>query len=111
MTLQGAARKASEEIYQVIPEFTKLDMENAEAIILRHYEEYECSKDLLIYRAVRELAFIQEVENCHSGLCKTSEGKSIISDGMELLGIDDLSGETLDTAKMPAPPVDGNEKP
>lgn len=55
---------------------------NAEEIKLRK----------LLYRAVRELSYIQcvELEGDHS-LCATPEGNSIVEEGMKLLGVNDLS--------------------
>lgn len=52
--------------------------------------------DRLLFRAVRELNAVDSVENCHSGLCKSSEGRDIVEEGMKLLGIADLSGERLE---------------
>ena len=49
----------------------------------------------LLYRAVRELEYIQSAENCRSGLCATSEGKEIIEAGMTLLSVKDLAAEYL----------------
>ena len=49
----------------------------------------------LLYEAVVELEYIQCVENCHSGLCATPKGADIVNRGMELLGVKDLSTETL----------------
>ena len=49
----------------------------------------------LLYRAIKELDYVQSVENCGSGLCATSAGREIISDGMELLGVTNLEAEEL----------------
>jgi hypothetical protein len=54
----------------------------------------------LLYDAILELGYIQEVENCHSGLCATSNGKDIVDRGIALLGVEDLSGENWHTAKL-----------
>ena len=53
----------------------------------------------MLYRAVCELEYVQSVENCHSGLCASAEGRAIIEAGMKLLGVADLSGDTLATTK------------
>ena len=45
----------------------------------------------LLRRAIIELEYIQCVENCHSGLCATSEGKAIVESGTALLGLKDLA--------------------
>jgi hypothetical protein len=55
----------------------------------------------ILYKAVRELAYVQEVENCHSGLCATAAGNEIIALGMAQLGVKDLSAESLN------PPQEG----
>ena len=57
----------------------------------------------LLYRAVRELNAVDSVENCHSGLCKSCEGRAIVEDGMKLLGIADLSGERLEDCPQTHP--------
>lgn len=49
----------------------------------------------LLYEAIVELAYVQEVENCHSGLCATPKGKEIVNQGMKLLNVADLSREHL----------------
>jgi hypothetical protein len=48
----------------------------------------------LLYRAIRELQYIQEM-SCGSGLCATSEGKAIIDAGMKILGVPDLGKDEL----------------
>jgi hypothetical protein len=48
-----------------------------------------------LHRAVRELEYIQCVENCHSGLCATSEGAEIVKQGMAVLGQTDLADEPI----------------
>ena len=47
----------------------------------------------LLYRAIRELAYVQTMPD-HS-LCASSNGASIVSEGMALLGGADLSAEEL----------------
>jgi hypothetical protein len=54
----------------------------------------------MLYRAVRELEYVQSVENCNSGLCASAEGRDVVEAGMKLLGVADLSGDTLATTKM-----------
>lgn len=44
-----------------------------------------------LYDAIRELSYVQSVENCHSGLCATAAGKEIVERGMYLLTLSDLS--------------------
>ena len=50
--------------------------------------------ETMLYRAVRELAYIHNVENCHSGLCKTGEGEWCIRNGMDILGIKDFGDDS-----------------
>lgn len=45
---------------------------------------------LLLFECIRELEYIQCVENCNSGLCATSLGRDLVRRGIELLGIRDL---------------------
>jgi len=47
----------------------------------------------LLYRAVRELGYVQEMED-HS-LCASAEGKAVVDEGIKLLGCGDLSHEEL----------------
>jgi len=49
----------------------------------------------LLYRAVKELGYVQEMED-HS-LCASAEGKEVVEEGMKLLGVPDLSYEELPT--------------
>ena len=49
----------------------------------------------LLYECIVELEYVQSVENCSSGLCASSAGKDLIERGMKLLGVKDLSAETL----------------
>lgn len=56
----------------------------------------------LLYQCVRELSYVKSVENCNSGLCATSLGADLVKRGMELLGVTDLSRETLAEAECPA---------
>jgi len=49
----------------------------------------------MLFHALRELSYVQSVENCHSGLCATAEGAEIIERGIQLLGVRDLSEEAL----------------
>ncbi len=49
----------------------------------------------LLYEAIVELEYAQNVENCNSGLCASAKGKEIIKRGMQLLRVKDLSRETL----------------
>ncbi len=42
----------------------------------------------LLYRAIRELEYVQQVPGA---LAASSEGRSIIDDGMAMLGVKDLS--------------------
>jgi hypothetical protein len=51
--------------------------------------------EYLLHRAIRELSYIQSVENCHSGLCATSEGEEIIEEGMKALGLKDLADDPV----------------
>jgi hypothetical protein len=55
----------------------------------------------LLYEAIVELEYIQCVESPgdHS-LCQTSHGREIVKRGMELLNLEDLSGETFRQAKF-----------
>jgi hypothetical protein len=48
-----------------------------------------------LYQAIRELSYVQSVENCNSGLCATTLGEAIIEKGMELLRVKDLAREHL----------------
>ena len=50
-----------------------------------------------LYQAIRELSYVQSVENCRSGLCATSLGEEIIEIGMSLLRVQNLSAERLYT--------------
>lgn len=52
----------------------------------------------LLYRAIRELNYIHEVEGVPAGvsdLVTTAEGKQVVAQGMRALGVDDLSRESL----------------
>ena len=49
----------------------------------------------LLYQCIRELNYVQSVENCNSGLCATSLGEALIKKGMEVLRVKDLSKEHL----------------
>ena len=66
-----------------------------DALAARHDEV-----NSMLYRAVRELEYVQSVENCNSGLCASAEGRDVVEAGMKLLGVADLSGDTLATTKM-----------
>lgn len=55
----------------------------------------------LLYQSIRELDYVQSVENCNSGLCATSLGKDLVEKGLKLLAIKDLSKETLYSDKEP----------
>ena len=59
-------------------------------------ENARSQAEKLLYRAIRELEYVQSVENCHSGLCASAEGKAIIEAGCVLLGTSDFSAEELD---------------
>ena len=48
-------------------------------------EEIE-ARESLIRRMAIELEYIQAVENCESGLCATSLGKSLIEEAEKMLG-------------------------
>jgi hypothetical protein len=48
-----------------------------------------------LYQSIRELSFVQSVENCQSGLCATSFGEALIDAGMKLLGVKDLADHHL----------------
>jgi hypothetical protein len=59
--------------------------------------------DELLYQCIRELEYVQSVENCSSGLCASAAGRELIEEGMKALGVADLSGETLaETARVKA---------
>jgi len=60
--------------------------------------------EALLYKAIKELDYVQSVENCTSGLCASAEGKELIERGMKLLGVKDLSAETLDRAERQEQP-------
>lgn len=64
----------------------------------------------LLYLAVRELAYVQEVENCNSGLCATSAGKDLVERGMKALGVTSLEEETLPAQKQLHTEVTEREK-
>jgi hypothetical protein len=49
----------------------------------------------LLYQCIRELDYVQCVENCDSGLCATSLGKNLVEKGMKLLVVSDLSREKM----------------
>ena len=49
----------------------------------------------LLYRAVRELDYIHECDVSDGNMITTSEGKSIVTQSMEILGCSDLSEEEL----------------
>ena len=49
----------------------------------------------LLYECIRELEYVQNVENCGSGLCASEKGNELIEQGMKLLGVTDLSAETI----------------
>ena len=59
---------------------------------ITHHYACDCReakfKDLeaLLKRCVIELCYVHSVENCHSGLCKSSEGKDCIASAEKLLG-------------------------
>jgi hypothetical protein len=58
-------------------------------------EELERAKlRYLLYEAIVELSYVQEAED-HSQ-CASAKGKKIIELGMQLLGVEDLSGEFLE---------------
>lgn len=48
----------------------------------------------LLYEAVRELSYVQEAG------CRSSLGKSIIERGIKLLGVPDLSADSLEASAM-----------
>lgn len=50
---------------------------------------------MLLYRAVRELAFIHAYDNEKSYMISSAEGDSIINEGMKLLGCVDLAEDEL----------------
>lgn len=45
---------------------------------------------LLLFECIRELSYVQCVENCNSGLCATSLGEDLVQRGIKLLGVRDL---------------------
>jgi hypothetical protein len=49
----------------------------------------------LLYQCLIELSYVQEIENCGSGLCASARGKELIEEGMKFLGVTDLSAESL----------------
>lgn len=57
-------------------------------------KEREMLREVL-YRCVKELDYVQSVENCNSGLCATGEGKDCVEEGMKVLDVKDLSLERL----------------
>lgn len=55
----------------------------------------------LLYECIKELEYVQIVspncaENGGGGLCASSKGKELIKQGMKLLGVKDLSAETIE---------------
>jgi hypothetical protein len=48
----------------------------------------------LLYRAIRELDYVQSAED-HSQ-CASAEGRQIVKEGMELLNVKDLAKEKID---------------
>ena len=65
-------------------EFSELDnFHQEELVVLRK----------LLYRAVMELGYVQEMED-HS-MCASEEGAAVIEEGMKFLGVKDLSEEEL----------------
>ena len=52
----------------------------------------------LLYEAIRELHYIQNVPNCSSGLCATSKGREIVEKGVNVLRVRDLARESLYSA-------------
>lgn len=63
-------------------------------LIVQAVNEREPLREML-FRALVELSYVQNVENCEGGLCASAEGKSIIEEGMKLLGVKDLSEDAL----------------
>lgn len=54
---------------------------------------------IMLYRAVRELSYIEScapglVETMHFPLIVSAEGSGIVNEGMKLLGVKDLALET-----------------
>lgn len=62
---------------------------------VREHKDYTKKLEELLYQCVRELDYVQSVENCGSGLCATSLGSKLIEEGMNLLCVPDLSLEKL----------------
>jgi len=62
---------------------------------VRAQVEYKAKLEELLYQCIRELDYVQSVENCNSGLCASSLGKALIEEGMYLLCVPDLSQEKL----------------
>lgn len=53
----------------------------------------------LLYECIRELSYVQSVENCGSGLCASANGRDLIERGMIALQIRELVEDTLDAQK------------
>ena len=49
----------------------------------------------MLYQCIRELDYVQSVENCNTGLCATALGKELVEKGLVLLYLSDLSKEKL----------------
>src|SRR5215475_11090506 len=64
----------------------------------------------LLYQCIVELEYVQSVENCNSGLCKSAKGRDLIEQGMKLLGVADLSAELLPKGKRKVRVVFRNEQ-
>ena len=54
----------------------------------------------LLYECLRELSYVQSVENCGSGLCASSNGRELIKRGMIALNVRELAEDTLDAQKL-----------
>ena len=52
----------------------------------------------LLYRAIMELDYVQEAPVLE--FCASAKGRAIIKEGMELLGVKDLSAETLESESL-----------
>lgn len=51
----------------------------------------------LLYECFRELEYVQNAsEGCGSGSCASAKGRELVEQGMELLGVTDLSAETIE---------------
>lgn len=51
----------------------------------------------LLYECIKELEYVQLAKDgCGSGTCASSKGQELIEKGMKLLGVSDLSAETIE---------------